>query len=62
MKVTMALTLDGLVRALRARAHGLADALEAGATAIQLADETSDRAGFAGRRAVLKEEGHERRD
>jgi len=30
MKIAMALTLDGLVRALRSRAHGLADEVEAG--------------------------------
>jgi hypothetical protein len=30
MKVAMELTLDGLVRALRSRAHGLAEDVEAG--------------------------------
>ena len=30
MKVSMALTLDGLVRALRGRVHTLADEIEAG--------------------------------
>ena len=30
MKVTMKLTLDGLVRALRARVHAMADDIESG--------------------------------
>jgi hypothetical protein len=58
----MALTLDGMIRALRARAHGLADACEAGESAVDPSPERADRSKLAGRRAVLEDERHERRD